>query len=732
MKIKKIIKFSTISIFCLAFIIACTQPSATKKSLKMSAAATVQPLATGTTIAAPNTALPSIVPDSTGQAAAQAALLDMYNKWKAYYVTSAGCPAGGLRVQRLSEPGDTGDTVSEGIGYGMLLAAYMNDQTVFDGLWAYAKSHFDANSLMNWKINSDGSTPSDGTGPATDADQDMALALIVADKEWGGYTTDATTLINNVYNHEVQQSGTYQYYLLPGDSWGNNVGNPSYLSPAWYRVFAEYTGNTNWNNVADASYTLMNAVLVNSPGAHLVPDWCDWTGGLHPAAVGSYTGWDQYSWNACRTPWRFSIDVLWYNNVQAQTYCNNWISFFNTTTGGNASVLDAGYDLEGTAQVTYQNAAFTGAVACAADASTTVSDAFKSSLYSAAILPPIGSGTWQGYFGDTLEVLYMLAFIGDFYNPMHDTTPPPTVLMTGNDNVMGACYWTATGTANSKTLLGFSGWGYSIFNYNGTPYISGTATDSTNGKLGAYYYNSGTLTTFYGLPTGGPWYQSDCHSIFVDNGTVYTCGVDDAGNACYWTGTNKTILASSGVNGQMAQSIYAANGTVYTCGFDSSGNSCYWTGTAETVLSTNTGSNPNFFMSAYSIKVNNGAVYTCGTDNNGNACYWTGTTETPLTSGGGLTCNTYPRAYSIFVDTDGTVYTAGSDTDGNACYWKNSTETVLSGNVSYVGTAYSIYVYNGTVYTCGVDGTDHGCYWTGTAETALNDQGTPYAITVIP
>ena len=28
-------------------------------------------------------------------------------------------------------------TVSEGIGYGMLLAVYMNDQTLFDGLWKY-------------------------------------------------------------------------------------------------------------------------------------------------------------------------------------------------------------------------------------------------------------------------------------------------------------------------------------------------------------------------------------------------------------------------------------------------------------------------------------------------------------------------------------------------------------------------------------------------------------------
>ncbi len=51
-------------------------------------------------------------------------------------VTSSGA-GGNLRIQR---PGDGNDTVSEGIAYGMLLAAYTNDRATFDGLWRYAKS----------------------------------------------------------------------------------------------------------------------------------------------------------------------------------------------------------------------------------------------------------------------------------------------------------------------------------------------------------------------------------------------------------------------------------------------------------------------------------------------------------------------------------------------------------------------------------------------------------------
>jgi len=49
-------------------------------------------------------------------------------------------------------------TVSEGIGYGMLIFVFMdnvknNTQGKFDKLWKYYQSHLDGQGLMNWKIN---------------------------------------------------------------------------------------------------------------------------------------------------------------------------------------------------------------------------------------------------------------------------------------------------------------------------------------------------------------------------------------------------------------------------------------------------------------------------------------------------------------------------------------------------------------------------------------------------
>ena len=114
-----------------------------------------------------------------------AAVTTAWAQYKSKYVVSAG--SGLIRVQRVE---NSNDTVSEGMGYGMLFAVYMNEKTTFDGLWAYVQAHLDANGLMNWQINSSGTAI--GLGSATDGDEDIGFALVMADEQWGGYTSVAT------------------------------------------------------------------------------------------------------------------------------------------------------------------------------------------------------------------------------------------------------------------------------------------------------------------------------------------------------------------------------------------------------------------------------------------------------------------------------------------------------------------------------------------------------------
>jgi hypothetical protein len=63
--------------------------------------------------------------------------------------------------------------VSEGIAYGMMLAAYVDDQDTFDALWLYAKEFEDEHGLMYWYI--------DPTGTVTCPGEETVLPLVIRD-----------------------------------------------------------------------------------------------------------------------------------------------------------------------------------------------------------------------------------------------------------------------------------------------------------------------------------------------------------------------------------------------------------------------------------------------------------------------------------------------------------------------------------------------------------------------
>src|SRR5438552_3748896 len=122
---------------------------------------------------------------------------------------AGGASSGGATAGRGGSGGAVNSTVSEGIAYGMLLSVFANDQPTFDKLWQYSQHWPDANGLMNWYISSDG-TQVLGTGAASDADEDMAYALIAADARWGGkgslstnYIDLAKTLIGKIWQYEI-------------------------------------------------------------------------------------------------------------------------------------------------------------------------------------------------------------------------------------------------------------------------------------------------------------------------------------------------------------------------------------------------------------------------------------------------------------------------------------------------------------------------------------------------
>jgi endo-1,4-beta-D-glucanase Y len=117
-----------------------------------------------------------------------------YLTWKANYVTTDG--ACGFRRVLFD---DMSSTYSEGIGYGMLLAVNFDDQQLFDDFLGYYSAHLDQYGLMHWWIGNNCQVL--GSGCATDADEDVAYALLLADKQWCStgtinYLQRAVTQIN--------------------------------------------------------------------------------------------------------------------------------------------------------------------------------------------------------------------------------------------------------------------------------------------------------------------------------------------------------------------------------------------------------------------------------------------------------------------------------------------------------------------------------------------------------
>lgn len=324
-----------------------------------------------------------------------------YTQWKNDTVTSDGAK-GFRRVKRPNEPGlEKDSTVSEGIAYGMLLAVYMDDQALFDDLWQYEQQFLDKTGLMNWYIKADGSgvgsNPS-GAGPATDADEDMGFALVLADKQWGGqgklkskYIDLAKGQIGAVWNNEV-----YNYqYLKPWPANDLPALNLSYFAPAFYKVFAKVdTANaSNWKKLTDAMYTALSASLNASNGNAdngLVPAWCDTAGKPNGGAFGASGGASptNYQYDSCRTPFRVGLDYCWNGDTRAQAYVAKTSNFFS---GIGASKIVDGYDLNGTPQPQYQ----TGD---------------KSQVQSASFLGPaavgaMSSATYQSFVNDAYGIL---------------------------------------------------------------------------------------------------------------------------------------------------------------------------------------------------------------------------------------------------------------------------------------------------------------------------------------
>lgn len=341
-----------------------------------------------------------------------------YQAWYNGITTTTGAPAG-RRV--FDETNDSGNTTSEGMGYGMLIAVYMSDKPAFDLFWQYA-NHFFSNNLMSWHINSTGGVIDPHS--AADADQDMAWALLMASKQWGGspswggstYLSAATSMMSAILSEEI--SGN-----LPTDGdYSAPVTHPDYAAPDYNAEFGTASGG-NWSGVSGAEYTYFSSNQNSSSG--LIPD-----------ATGSNTGNNIFGFDACRAPWRVGVDYCWHGTTSAQTFLTPMVKTFVGLVGTSYPTNPGNFKMpltltgtptsntNGTA-ASYSGAG-SGPAAVAAMSSSSNQTFINNSWTWLATYVRQASvegiyGSHGDYFGSTLALVSLLVMDGDFI----DYTSPP-------------------------------------------------------------------------------------------------------------------------------------------------------------------------------------------------------------------------------------------------------------------------------------------------------------------
>ena len=291
----------------------------------------------------------------------------------------------------------------EAVGFAMVAAAYMGDKEAVDGIWGFYRSKTSSQGcgLMGWQVSCDGVSDS---GAATDGDIDVASGLIVAHWQWpnDGYDDHAREVIANLKTMILDCGGTSALYpgCGGGRPWGGcNETDISYYSPAFFRYFADISGDDAWSKLAEDTH------IIRDNGAHpntgLVPDWQSTSGTAGSGSRAGYFGFD-----AIRAPYKQCLDFLWTGNSRAEAWCSKVSSWAH---GTGVSGLRDGYNLDGSSRGGYHNMAVVGSMSVAAMAnSQDVADAFAQESAN------LRDDFWySGYLGN----LYLLAMSGNMWNP---------------------------------------------------------------------------------------------------------------------------------------------------------------------------------------------------------------------------------------------------------------------------------------------------------------------------
>jgi hypothetical protein len=404
-----------------------------------------------------------------------------YDDWKLHLVVDVPTVSGGKAI-KFNQTGYL--TVSEGMGYGMLISVLMagydpQSQAIFDGLLKTVRARPAYSNpdpalrpyLMDWRLAADGSSTADAGGgwSAMDGDADIAMALLMADRQWGSagawnYKQEAIHTINALKEWDVKPDGTTMSSLHTSRTSDYMIGH--------FRAYAQATGDAFWSTTAiDRAYWLIDRMqTVYSPGVGLVPDFIVDTdtatprpspGGQLESAFEGY-----YFSNGQRDPWRWGTDYVYSGDLRWKNVLTKLTNFFIRDNGGTPGPavstweptgnMYVGYHLDGT----HMSAEFSnpwpsiGMVAGAMNGAQ-VDPSFQS--YVNACWDWLDAKWVPAYYAAELTLLSMVVASGNWWNPTPPVgVPPPasTRIQAENGTLSGS------GISVRSDMAGYEGSGF--------------------------------------------------------------------------------------------------------------------------------------------------------------------------------------------------------------------------------------------------------------------------------
>ena len=257
---------------------------------------------------------------------------------------------------------------SRDIAFGMLLSVYMADATndaqlLFNQFMNFYRCFANENKepktckSQNFKImagevyEEDSALVRYAGVSNSDADMDAALALLLADKQWGSegtekYATYAKSLLQDIYENDIE-TGEKMHIKAYSDY--DPAFNPSYSAFASFEIFAESGAMSPnvWNTLA--KNTAAELALCQDSTTGLVPLWCDYS--THkPVKVQdsySYEEGPGFIYDALLVPWRMATAYYWYGDENAKKVNDKLAKWLPYVSYGHASYIRSYYKLDG-------------------------------------------------------------------------------------------------------------------------------------------------------------------------------------------------------------------------------------------------------------------------------------------------------------------------------------------------------------------------------------------------